>query len=205
MVLTQDSISYRLSAPTSAKLPAAAAVHLNEILAPHVHIEPGQIVVANSPTALGNMLGYNLAERGDGILVNRPVYGRFELDYGVEAGVKMVYADTDTEEAFTPASVEKYELALKDAEEHGTKIRAVLLVNPHNPVGECSSWITLGGMELTGQVVATRLRPSKPLRSFVTETPFTSSVMRFTLPAFLIRTILMPCHSLPSCRLTCRI
>lgn len=118
------------------------------------------------------MLGYNLAEHGDGILVNRPIYGRFELDYGVEAGVKMVYADMGTEEAFTPASVDKYELALKDAEARGTKIRAVLLVNPHNPVGECSSWITLG-MELTRQVVVTRLRPSKPLRGFVTRIRFT--------------------------------
>lgn len=82
------------------------------------------------------MLGYSLAECGDGILVSRPVYGRFELDYGVESGVEMVYADTATEEAFSPISVEKYELALKAAKERGQNIRAVLLVNPHNPVGE---------------------------------------------------------------------
>jgi bifunctional pyridoxal-dependent enzyme with beta-cystathionase and maltose regulon repressor activities len=82
------------------------------------------------------MLGYSLAEHGDGILVNRPVYGRFELDYGVEAGVQMVYADTATEEAFSPASITKYELALETARERGMQIRAVLLVTPHNPVGE---------------------------------------------------------------------
>lgn len=82
------------------------------------------------------MLGYSLAERGDGILVNRPIYGRFELDYGVEAGVEMVYAGTATEEAFSPASVEKYELAFEAAQKRGMRIRAVLLVNPHNPVGE---------------------------------------------------------------------
>ncbi|EKV07169.1 hypothetical protein PDIG_74430 [Penicillium digitatum PHI26] len=83
------------------------------------------------------MLGYSLAEPEDGILVSRPVYGRFELDYGVESGVRMVYADTAVEEAFSPASVEKYELALKAAKDRGQKIRAVLLVNPHNPVGRC--------------------------------------------------------------------
>jgi bifunctional pyridoxal-dependent enzyme with beta-cystathionase and maltose regulon repressor activities len=82
------------------------------------------------------MLGFNLAERGEGILVSRPVYGRFELDYGVEAGVEIVYADTATDEAFTPNSVEKYEESLAAAEERGVKIRAVLLANPHNPVGE---------------------------------------------------------------------
>ncbi|CAG7916117.1 unnamed protein product [Penicillium olsonii] len=137
VTFTQDSISYRSSAPTAARLPVAAAAHLNDILAPHISITSDQIVVADSPTSLGNMLGYSLAEQGDGILVNRPVYGRFELDYGVEAGVEMVYADTDIEEAFLPASVEKYELALAGAKEKGMNIRAVLLVNPHNPVGRC--------------------------------------------------------------------
>ncbi|CAI7571734.1 unnamed protein product [Penicillium glandicola] len=137
VVFTQDSISYRSSAPTAARLPAAAAVHLNNILKPLAPIDPEHIFVADSPTSLGSMLGYSLAERGDGILVSRPAYGRFELDYGVESGVKMVYADTAAEDAFSPSSVEKYELALKTAKERGMKIRAVLLVNPHNPVGRC--------------------------------------------------------------------
>lgn len=103
---------------------------------PNRPIEPDHIIVADSPTSLGSMLGYSLAERGDGILVNRPVYGRFELDYGVEAGVEIVYTSTTTEEAFTPAAVKKYEEALQAAEARGVKIRAVLLVNPHNPVGK---------------------------------------------------------------------
>lgn len=82
------------------------------------------------------MLGITLAEPGDGILVSRPMYGRFELDYGLEAGVNIVYADTDPEEAFSSAVVDKYEIALKEAERRGQKIRAVLLVNPNNPVGK---------------------------------------------------------------------
>ncbi|KAJ5296030.1 hypothetical protein N7508_010851, partial [Penicillium antarcticum] len=137
VTFTEDSISYRSSAPTAARLPAAAATHLNNILSPNVPIQSEDVVVADSATSLGNMLGYSLAERGDGILVNRPVYGRFELDYGVEAGVEVVYADTAPEEAFSPASVDKYELALEAARERGMWIRAVLLVNPHNPVGRC--------------------------------------------------------------------
>ncbi|KAJ5679730.1 hypothetical protein N7462_007974, partial [Penicillium macrosclerotiorum] len=134
---TTDSVSYRSSAKSSGRLPAAATAHLNNILAPYVPIQPDHVFIADSPTSLGNMLGYNLAERGEGILVSRPVYGRFELDYGVEAGVEIIYADTTTEEAFTLCSVMKYEQALAAATERGVKIRAVLLVNPHNPVGRC--------------------------------------------------------------------
>lgn len=109
---------------------------MNRILKTHAPIQPEHVFVADSPTSLGNMLGYNLAERGEAILVNRPVYGRFELDYGVEAGVEMIYADTTTEEAFTPNSVAKYEQALSAAHARGVSVRAVLLVNPNNPVGE---------------------------------------------------------------------
>jgi len=109
---------------------------MDRVLKTYTSIKPEDVFVADSPTSLGNMLGYNLAAPGEGILVNRPVYGRFELDYGIEAGVEIVYADTGTEEAFTPNAVEKYEQALADAKARGVNIRAVLLVNPHNPVGK---------------------------------------------------------------------
>ncbi|KAJ5744273.1 hypothetical protein N7533_009143 [Penicillium manginii] len=137
VTFTLDSVSYRSSATINARLPGIAAAHLDKVLGTHSPINPDHVFVADSPTSLGNMLGFNLAERGEGIIVNRPVYGRFELDYGVEAGVEIVYADTTTDEAFTPNSVAKYEQALIEAEQRGIKIRAVLLVNPHNPVGRC--------------------------------------------------------------------
>ncbi|KAL1998671.1 hypothetical protein VTN02DRAFT_5764 [Thermoascus thermophilus] len=138
VIFTEDSIGYRPKpSSTAARLPAALANHLNRNFRPHVPVDPSTILVASSPTALGGMLGYSLAEPGEGILVSRPMYGRFELDYGIEAGVEIVYADTDPVEAFTPAAVEKYEAALKKAEEKGTRIRAVLVVNPNNPVGRC--------------------------------------------------------------------
>ncbi|KAJ5976205.1 hypothetical protein N7481_009912 [Penicillium waksmanii] len=135
VTFTLDSVSYRSSATINSRLPGIAAAHLDKVLSTHSPINPEHVFVADSPTSLGNILGFNLAERGEGIIVNRPVYGRFELDYGVEAGVEIVYADTTTDEAFTPNSVAKYEQALIEAEQRSIKIRAVLLVNPHNPVG----------------------------------------------------------------------
>lgn len=137
VTFTEDSIGYRPNPTSATRLPKALSSHLTRTLRPHpnVPVTPDSILIASSPTALGHMLGFSLAEPGDGILVSRPVYGRFELDYGVEAGVEMVYADTDAEEAFLPAVVEKYEMALREAGERGVRIRGVVLVNPHNPVG----------------------------------------------------------------------
>ncbi|XHG01557.1 hypothetical protein AWENTII_004933 [Aspergillus wentii] len=137
VVFMEDSVGYRPSPTAAARLPVALAAHLNRILVPKVSINKDHVFTASSATALGGMLGFTLAEPGDGILASRPVYGRFELDYGVEAGVQMIYTDNDPEEAFSPGIITRYEMALEAAEKRGIKIRAVLVVNPHNPVGRC--------------------------------------------------------------------
>ncbi|KAG2418071.1 hypothetical protein HFD88_001171 [Aspergillus terreus] len=137
VVFTEDSVGYKSASPAATRLPKALASHLNHLLRPISPIDPDEIIVASGVTAIGSMLGFSLAEPSDGILVSRPVYGRFELDYGIEAGVQMVYADTDVDEAFSPAVVYKYKLALEDAKARGITVRAVIVVNPHNPVGRC--------------------------------------------------------------------
>lgn len=136
MTFTANDIGYRPRPDSPARLPRAVASHLNALLKPKVPIDSEHVVVASGVTALGSMLAFTLANESDGVLVARPVYGRFELDYGVEAGVQMVYADTEPEESFTSGVVEKYEAALEDAAKKGVTVRAVMLVNPHNPVGE---------------------------------------------------------------------
>lgn len=97
-----------------------------------------QIAVASNATALGSMLGLALAEAGDGILVARPIYGRFELDYGLEADLRIVYADTDVNEGFEESVIDKFEKALRDFDlAHGAtnRVRAVAISNPNNPTG----------------------------------------------------------------------
>jgi len=38
---------------------------------------------------------------------------------------------------FTPEAVSKYEAALIEAQKSGTRVRALMLCNPHNPLGRC--------------------------------------------------------------------
>lgn len=139
-------MGYRPKPASAARLSKAVAAHLDNLLQPNVPVNTEDVFLASSPTALGHMLGFALAEPGDGILVSRPVYGRFELDYGVEAGVEVVYADSDADECFSPAVVEKYESALREAEERGVRICALLLVNPHNPVGKACHIVQFNGI-----------------------------------------------------------
>ena len=48
--------------------------------------------------------------------------------------VDVDFGDTDQ---FQPAAAERYEQALIQAEREGTKIKALMLCNPHNPLGQC--------------------------------------------------------------------
>lgn len=81
------------------------------------------------------MLSWAIAEEGDGILVSRPVYGRFELDFTNRSGVKVVYADTDEENCFDEDVVDKYERAIVESAAAGVAVKAILIVNPNNPLG----------------------------------------------------------------------
>lgn len=86
-------------------------------------------------TAIHEMVGLSIGDPGDGILVTRPIYGGFELEFGNTAGLKMIYADKKGVDSLEKAVVERYEAAFQKAENEGIKIRAVLIVNPSNPLG----------------------------------------------------------------------
>ena len=122
------------------------ATHINDNFNPIVPTKGGEIITASALTAIHELLGYSIANPGDGILVSRPIYGRFELDFGNTNGLKMVYADMDGIDPFSPEAVPKYEKAYEKSEREGTKTKAMLIVNPHNPLGRTFPPETLRGL-----------------------------------------------------------
>ncbi|KAF1731135.1 1-aminocyclopropane-1-carboxylate synthase-like protein 1 [Beauveria bassiana] len=121
----------------SERFPKALAVHLTEYLQPCLPIEPAHVRATSSCSALHDMLAWAVADPGDAILLNRPIYGRFELDFGNREQIRVLYADTDAETCLQVSAIEKYEEALADAAASGIKVRAILIVNPNNPLGQC--------------------------------------------------------------------
>jgi 1-aminocyclopropane-1-carboxylate synthase len=131
-----DAFLYKFSSAGGPRFPAALATHLNEYFRPHEPLVGSDIGVTSAATALHEVLAYSLAESGEGILTSRPTYGRFELDFGNKAQLKVVYAETQAETCFQSDVVEAFEKALVKSNTEGVKIRALLVVNPHNPLGE---------------------------------------------------------------------
>jgi bifunctional pyridoxal-dependent enzyme with beta-cystathionase and maltose regulon repressor activities len=96
------------------------------------------VKVTSAATALHEVLAFALADPGNGILISRPMYGRFELDFGNKAQVRIINPDTTAADSFTEQAVDQYEKAIESADLDGIKVRALLIVNPHNPLGTIS-------------------------------------------------------------------
>jgi 1-aminocyclopropane-1-carboxylate synthase len=130
-----DAFRYAYCTNGGPRLPSAFAAHINEYFNPHVPVTGDDIKITAAATALHHALAYSLCAPGEAILTTKPYYGRFELDFGNEAGVHLITAETDHQRCFDEDIVEALEQKLKENEAAGIKIRALLIVNPHNPLG----------------------------------------------------------------------
>lgn len=135
-IIPELAYVYRFSTMGGALFPMAMSQHLNKYFKPFRPVESDQIITASGLTAIHELVGYSLADPGDAILVSRPVYGRFELDFGNTNGIKIVYADIHDTDPFSVDAVAKYQEAWDKSVQGGVTIRAVLIVNPHNPLGK---------------------------------------------------------------------
>lgn len=69
--------------------------------------------------------------------MSSPIYQQFERDWGMRAKVKVVYVPFKGVDQFSLDAVACYEKKLLESNASGTKIRGLLICNPHNPLGQC--------------------------------------------------------------------
>ncbi|WEW59118.1 hypothetical protein PRK78_004587 [Emydomyces testavorans] len=144
--IPKAAFTYNYCSASSNSLSAPLSRHINTHFKPCTPVSPSDIVTTNGVTALNDVLSYVLADPGDAIVVSRPIYGRFELDFGNRSDVRVVYADTKPLETFEVGVMKKYEEAIVREEKRGVRVRAVLITNPHNPLGRCYPPETLRGL-----------------------------------------------------------
>lgn len=135
VTISTEDFLYRGSHAGGLRFPRALAVHLNEYLHPHFPITPDMVQCVGAATAMHDILAWAVADPGDAVLASRPIYGRFEVDFGNKSQVSVVYSNNKTEEAFHDDIVEKFEDALLRYQKAGVHIKMVLIVNPNNPLG----------------------------------------------------------------------
>ncbi|XP_028770260.1 1-aminocyclopropane-1-carboxylate synthase 7-like [Neltuma alba] len=112
----------------------AMASFMEEIRGGRAKFDPRRIVLTAGATAANELLTFILANPGDALLVPTPYYPGFDRDLRWRTGVKIVPIHCDSSNNFqiTPQALEA---AYEEARSMNTKVRAVLITNPSNPLG----------------------------------------------------------------------
>uniref|UniRef100_A0A914VWT9 Aminotransferase class I/classII domain-containing protein n=1 Tax=Plectus sambesii TaxID=2011161 RepID=A0A914VWT9_9BILA len=100
----------------------------------HVSIEAKNVVLAPGVSAAFDMLSFCLAEPNDIILCPSPYYGRISSNFDERGQVKTV-AVPFRDLAHPKLEVERFEAVYQSLKEQGKNVRAVVIVNPNNPLG----------------------------------------------------------------------
>ncbi|KAK4044056.1 putative aminotransferase [Parachaetomium inaequale] len=138
-------LSYGSGPKGSPRLRHALASFLNSNFQPREPVRQEDILVLPGVTSVIDSLAWSICNEGEGIIVPQPFYMGFAVDIPTRARAVIVPALFQSlegykgfDDVFDPGmNVKALEEALRGAEEKGTKVRAVLLTNPHNPLGRC--------------------------------------------------------------------
>jgi 1-aminocyclopropane-1-carboxylate synthase len=136
-----SSLSYGCGPSGSPRLRSALASFFNAHFSPVVPVTPAHIDASRGVTSSLERLAYELGDPGDSFLLGRPYYGSYASDLSDRAGVLLAPVSFGDVDPTSPACVAAYErvlLASRSAHAPGNgRITALLLCNPHNPLGRC--------------------------------------------------------------------
>ncbi|XP_062423593.1 1-aminocyclopropane-1-carboxylate synthase-like protein 1 [Rhea pennata] len=106
-----------------------------------IALNPDHITVMSGCCAVFATLSTVLCDPGDGYLIPTPYYAGINLKTWLYGGILPVHVPlfsevTDEEGHPFQLTIEKLEAALQTAKEQGIRVRALILINPHNPLGD---------------------------------------------------------------------
>ncbi|KAI0814345.1 PLP-dependent transferase [Xylaria sp. FL0064] len=130
------------------RLRKAMANHLNEHFAPAHAVDAEQITFAAGVTNLNEACALVTCNpnANEAIMLGTPIYGQFSLDMCLRTGVELEFVSVGDTDQFTPACVAAFEAGYEAAKARGRNIRALIICNPHNPLGHCYPRETLIGL-----------------------------------------------------------
>ena len=92
------------------------------------------IVLGAGATYLLDALAAHICNPGDAFLVAAPYWPGFDISLSVHNDMKVIPVQLPLDEVFSTSSVQYYQQAYEASSE---QIKAVLVCNPHNPLGRC--------------------------------------------------------------------
>ncbi|OGM48609.1 hypothetical protein ABOM_002012 [Aspergillus bombycis] len=130
------------------RLRRAMAAHLNAHFHPANNISPDEITFAAGVTYLNEASALILCDpdQNDAIMLGRPVYGAFARDLAMRTNIHLEYVSVGDMDQFSPSCITSFDAGFEAAKARGINIKALMICNPHNPLGRCYSHETLVGL-----------------------------------------------------------
>ncbi|ETS83168.1 hypothetical protein PFICI_05044 [Pestalotiopsis fici W106-1] len=140
-----EHLTYSIGPRGSLRLRDALSKYFNEHFCPSTQVAADNLYVTPGLASCIDSIAWALCDPDDGILIPRPYYNGFTVDITHRSHVQVVgvdYADisrhSSMNDLFRPEiNTEALEAALSKSKTRGINIRALLISQPHNPLGRC--------------------------------------------------------------------
>ncbi|KAJ5106933.1 PLP-dependent transferase [Penicillium angulare] len=144
-VLPVEHLSYSTGPRGSRRLRRAAATLLNEAFQSRTPVTYDNILVTPGLASAIDGITFSICDDGDGILIPQPLYNGFQFDMLNRSNVQVTGVKYEGVEGFKglddlfkpDINSRALENALTGARKAGINVRALLISNPHNPLGRC--------------------------------------------------------------------
>ncbi|KAH8897571.1 PLP-dependent transferase [Thozetella sp. PMI_491] len=130
------------------RLRTAMAQHMNAYFSPVQPFDAEQLTFAAGVTDLNEICALVTCnpDANESIMLGGPVYGAFSRDLVMRTGVELEYVSLGDIDQFSLACIPAFEAGFEAAKARGVSIKALIICNPHNPLGQCYPRETLVGL-----------------------------------------------------------
>ncbi|KAJ6107427.1 hypothetical protein N7523_008750 [Penicillium sp. IBT 18751x] len=116
---------------------------LNHSFKPLTPVESSHVVLAAGGSFALTALVEQVCDPGDGILIAAPYWAGLDISISIHSHATVVPVHVPLDYFFSTKSIENYESVIGSS---AIPIKAVLVCNPQNPLGQCYPWETLQAM-----------------------------------------------------------
>ncbi|KAM6506068.1 hypothetical protein FSOLCH5_014249 [Fusarium solani] len=134
--LDKSLLTYGEGYTGTLRLRSAMAKHLNRHFHPAQAIDAEEITFTAGVTNINEVCALVTCDPKEAIMLGRPIYGPFSKDFVMRTGVNLEYVSVGDTDQFSPDCIAGYEAGFEDAKARGVNIKALVICNPHNPIGE---------------------------------------------------------------------